>query len=478
MNDYTEISESVWAFGKHSFRSQEVRDQLGAKGAGIGRWGWIIELEGDFTITPLIAEGGNDDGSLPADQVGTTVGNLKITRYSDFLEVWYSLRPGYMIGDLHLWVGCSLEELPKAGNSGRVAPNKFPYTYSESPTSSARFEIDPTNISCPGPLYLAANADELYESQQLSPMVTSQDWGLMPADGIPIPGKGVVDYVKGAFPIAVNDFGEVAGRQDIFIYDCYEEYCDFLFWEEQGIYWPAVGEPEYIIPMWQEEHSSVVKEITTDINNRGTITGFGSGYFPIVYESKTANTTELESLTGLPATSNALAINDLGQVVGYSENSLGESRAVLWNPESDIKELPILAGHKISEAIDNNNQGQVIGWSRSSRRSEQHYFEWDQANGIKDLGTEPVRSINDYGQLSSALSINNHGQTVSGDDNLYDPIIGVIELSALEGDEDCVAVDLNDQGQVVGTCYSPTTSRTRAVLWTITYSSNQIAERF
>lgn len=59
--------------------------------------------------------------------------------------------------------------------------------------------------------------------------------------------------------------------------------------------------------------------------------------------------------------STAWDINDHGQVVGYSSIGDSESRAFFWDEENGLVELPTLGGNSLARAI--NNEGQIVGYS-------------------------------------------------------------------------------------------------------------------
>ncbi|MFU8862189.1 MAG: hypothetical protein ACNA8K_17415, partial [Cyclonatronaceae bacterium] len=198
-----EAGESVWAYGQHSFRSRALREQLGITGRGKGQWGWIYEFEsGSFSAsTELIAGGGNDDGTMSADQVGTTIGRMNISKSGSSLKITFNAYPEYLLGDFHLWAGCSLDEFPRAGNSGNVAPGRFPYKDDGDPQNSTSFIVDLSGLNCPGNIFIAAHAGEL-----------SMAGGVIP------PGKGelvfeMTDLSRFGLPGAVdiNDHGHIIG---------------------------------------------------------------------------------------------------------------------------------------------------------------------------------------------------------------------------------------------------------------------------
>ncbi len=63
--------------------------------------------------------------------------------------------------------------------------------------------------------------------------------------------------------------------------------------------------------------------------------------------------------------SEAQAINNNGQVVGFSANSAG-SHAFLWTRASGMQDLGVLPGDTESKARGISDSGQVIGWSVGS----------------------------------------------------------------------------------------------------------------
>lgn len=170
------------------------------------------------------------------------------------------------------------------------------------------------------------------------------------------------------------------------------------------------------------------------IRDLGTLGGTGSGDF----------------LSGGP-----VAINQQGQIVGSSETKRGTTHAFLWE-NGRMRDLRTLGG-KESRAVAINERGQVIG-SSETKRGTTHAFLWE-AGRMIDLGALG-------GPNSEAAAVNGSGQIVGSsrtkggtDASAYGRVpIGhaflwengrMRDLGTLGGRRSA-AVDINQQGQVVG----------------------------
>jgi probable HAF family extracellular repeat protein len=69
--------------------------------------------------------------------------------------------------------------------------------------------------------------------------------------------------------------------------------------------------------------------------------------------------TDLGTLPG-GTSSSATALNDAGQIVGWSETD-GARRAFLWE-NGHMSMLPLIGGNE-SRAVGINHKSQIIGWS-------------------------------------------------------------------------------------------------------------------
>ena len=182
------------------------------------------------------------------------------------------------------------------------------------------------------------------------------------------------------------------------------------------------------------------------------------------------------------------AINEVGQVVGYSTTATGARHAFLWTPGSGMQDLGTLGDGPSSRARGINDQGQVVGESTyprvDAREPQTHAFLWTPGSGMQDLG-----ALGQGLTSSVAYDINNAGQVVgrsfSADPPIFPPTDpeyrsraflwspgqGMVDLGALSGGY-AVAYAINEAGQVVGKSWLSTVSPPpygqdlRAVLWT------------
>ena len=156
--------------------------------------------------------------------------------------------------------------------------------------------------------------------------------------------------------------------------------------------------------------------------------------------------------------SNAFGVNATGQVVGvsYIEDSM---RAFIWTAESGMMDLGTLGG-TLASASAINDRGQVVGCSTTAGDADTHAFLWTAERGMIDLGmTSGCGTQMWFGPL-----VNARGQVVV-DGFFWTATHGVRGLGTLGGNwTDARAV--NAGGHVTGSSHLPGNTDQHAFFWT------------
>jgi probable HAF family extracellular repeat protein len=115
--------------------------------------------------------------------------------------------------------------------------------------------------------------------------------------------------------------------------------------------------------------------------------GIGIELFVVTYEI-----VDLGTLGGLR--SEAYGLNNVGQVVGWSETANGEIHAFLWSEATGMRDLGALGANSSvgvrAEAHDVNDDGVVVGQSTypvPGVSGGYRAFRWTESGGMQDLGT-------------------------------------------------------------------------------------------
>jgi probable HAF family extracellular repeat protein len=140
------------------------------------------------------------------------------------------------------------------------------------------------------------------------------------------------------------------------------------------------------------------------INNAGSVVGYASddsgNEIPTVWNGTTP--TALNTLGGV--INHAVGINDAGKIVGF----MGADIPTAWNGSHPtiLPGLAGLGGSDFNAATAINNRGQIVGYSEPNPETGEHAVLWQSSSSpVHDLGTLG-------GNFSDAYGINNSGEIV------------------------------------------------------------------
>jgi probable HAF family extracellular repeat protein len=168
----------------------------------------------------------------------------------------------------------------------------------------------------------------------------------------------------------------------------------------------------------------------------------------------------LGALPGGVGHSEAVDVNNLGQAVGRTVMDSIHSRATLWWGDR-IVDLGVLPGDNHSEAYAINDRGQVVGYSANVEASTGRYFLWEHGT-MRELvarSGEPISSASDinlFGVMATTVgagprqaALFSHGQ--------------VMKLPLVAGQTDSAVTGINNRGDAVGA--QGTTAGVPSVVW-------------
>jgi probable HAF family extracellular repeat protein len=231
--------------------------------------------------------------------------------------------------------------------------------------------------------------------------------------------------------------------------------------------------PEIFATLWSASGATLlgtpefgIKTRALAINNFGQVAGYSQssvGIRATIWDG--ASTTYLDTGAPIGTQTHAFAINNFGQVAGDSFNASDSTlHAVVWNGTT-TNELGSLGG-SISQAFGINSSGQVVGLSDTADNSginlADHATLWD-GNAVIDLDPfgahSQANAINDFSQIVgwSSTSVGNRHATLWNGTTMT-------ELGLLGGDTS-EAHSINNAGLVAGFSSISDNGEIHATLW-------------
>jgi probable HAF family extracellular repeat protein len=276
------------------------------------------------------------------------------------------------------------------------------------------------------------------------------------------------------YPNWINEWGLMAG------------------WSQIGVLDPITGAPETHAVIWTPKGKIFdlgtlggFQSQANAVNDLGQVTGwventtpdpfsFGEGAETQAFIWQFGVMRRLGTLGG--PDSNALFINDLGQAAGCSlTNSTPNAAtgfptfdAFIWENGKMIDLNPGNFGGTQSCANFLNNRGQVVGFMDTAGDVHDHPFLWEQGK-ITDLFTQG----NLGGSNGSAFAVNELGHAAGNAElpvqGQHHAVLwregGIIDLQTVDGDLCSLAYFLNSSDQVVGTSGACDGSTNHPFLW-------------
>ncbi len=229
-----------------------------------------------------------------------------------------------------------------------------------------------------------------------------------------------------SFATEVNNRGYVVGWAETAVHDPTCQSPQVLGF--RAVVWnPARGQIHELRPLPGDSASSA-----TAINDRDQVVGISGACDTAVggISARRAvmwdhgRVIDIGSLGGT-AWNTAMAINNDGVVVGFSDLTGDQNgaapnfHAFVWTRENGINDLKTLSGDVLSEGLDINNRGQIVGISIGAN-ARAFLFQHDTLYNLQDLMPagypnllQSAQAINDEGQITGFLVVPSTGQQLA-----------------------------------------------------------------
>jgi probable HAF family extracellular repeat protein len=169
------------------------------------------------------------------------------------------------------------------------------------------------------------------------------------------------------------------------------------------------------------------------------------------------------------STTNAVGLNNAGQVTGDSATADGNLRAFVWSAGAGMANLGVLPGAYESDAAAINNLGVVTGYSHGTPLTSPRAFRWSAADGMQDLGS----FTGGMGSFSAGNALNDAGLIAGSSDAAsgrhafaWTKARGMVDIDSL-GSTYSDPVAVASAGQVAGHYVVPKSDNLyHAFLWT------------